>query len=398
MKRHFWLAPALAAGLFAVAAPAAAPRIAVWDPQVGTRETRFQIDLAFHDQLAAWLREGGCAVTRLTAAQLADSAVLQAARFDACAAAGDAVPRAAIPALVAFADQGGVLMALDARIPFLVAIAPDADGRWTMSPPAPKFAWQTEEVLGPLGGRYIFSPGHHDQGMVHTATPLLKRYLPDAPDLRGVQLRGNFIVPDGGGVFYPLLRSRRNDGLDTTPQMWVMRRGRRTAIISASARYTSSAETNLWPLGRATVFALARLAQDLHDGTLALTPDMAMALDAQLPPPPPLTGRLVRGHGVDPEGAPAVVRWGQFDGSCVELGPPLAAGRTLALAVDAPPGQLPRALEAGASVQLALPAAADAAGPRFLRVRGACTNDGAVLRVARGDTVLWREQIGRAHV
>lgn len=387
------LAAGLAACMALSCSRAAAPRIAVWDPQGGTHETRFKIDRAFLDQGAAWLRTGGCEVTRLTAAQLADPAVLQAGRFDACASAGDAVPRAAIPNLLAFSEQGGVLMALDARIPFLVAIAPGADGSWTMSPQEPKFAWQTEEILGALGGRYLYSPSQHDQGILHAATPLLKRYLPEAPDLRGVKLRSNFIVTAAGGVFYPLLRSRRYDGLDTTPQMWVMRDGRRTAIVSASARYTGDAETNLWALGRATVVALAHLAKDLHDGTLTLTPEMAIALDEKLPPPPPLTGRLVRGHGVDPEGANVLARWGQFDGSCVELGPPLASGRTADLAAGAPSAQMPRALEAGAAVHLAFPAAAAASAPRFLRIRGACTNGGVVLRVAQGDTVLWRERL-----
>ena len=368
---------------------AAAPRLAVWDPQVGTHETRFQIDRAFHDQAAAWLQAGGCAVTRLTAAQVADPSVLRAASFDAYVSAGDAVPRAAIPNLLAFAEQGGVLLALDARIPYLVAIAPDQDGNWTMSPQEPKFAWQSETILNAIGGRYIFSPGLHDAGVHHTATPLLKHYLPDAPDIPNAKLRSNFIPAVNGGICYPLLRSQRYDGQETTPQMWVMRNGKRTAIVSCSARYTGCTETNVWPIGRATLVALAHLAQDLRDNTLTLTPDMALALDEHMPQPQPLTSRFVRGQGVDPEGIKPLARWGRFDGSCIELGQPLAAGRTLDVAADAPANQVPRALEAGAAMRLALPAMPDA--PCFLRIRGATVHNGAVLQVCRGTTVLWHE-------
>lgn len=378
-----------AAGSPLAHALAATPRLAVWDPQVGTHETRFQIDRAFHDQAAAWLRTGGCTVTRLTAAQVADPTVLRAADFDAYVSAGDAVPRAAIPNLLAFAEQGGVLMALDARIPFVVAIAPDQDGNWTMSPQEPKFAWQSETILNAIGGSYIYSPGLHDAGVHHTATPLLKKYLPDAPDIPNAKLRSNFIPAANGGMYYPLLRSQRYDGQDTTPQMWVMRKGKRTAIVSCSDRYTGCTETNVWPIGHATLVALAHLAQDLHRGTLTLTPDMALALDEHMPPPPPLTSRFVRGQGVDPEGIKPLARWGQFDGSCVELGQPLATGHTLDVAVDAPANQVPRALEAGAAMRLALPTTP--AAPRFLRIRGATVHSGAVLQVSLGRTVLWHE-------
>lgn len=372
---------------------AAAPRVAVWDPKVGTHESRFKIDSAFHDQASAWLSEGGCAVTRLTAAQMGDPAVLRAESFDACVSAGDAVPRQAMPALLSFAEQGGVLVALDARIPFTVAIEPDKDGWWTMSPKEPKFAWQTDVVLGAVGGRYVYSPGMHDLGMNHTVTPLLKRYLPEAPDILKTKLTSNFIFPSGGGVYYPLLRSRRYDGKDTTPQLWVMRNGKRTAIVSVSSRYTGASDTNLWAHSRATVVALARLAKDLHDGALALTPDMAIDFSEKIGPPAPLTARSVRGSGVEPEGAKPVARWGRFDGSGLEFGAALAAGQRVDVPANADCARVPGALEAGAALRLTVPAAKGDPLPRFLRVRGAYREPGVTLRVSVGDTVFWNETL-----
>lgn len=372
---------------------AAAPRVAVWDPKVGTHESRFKIDSAFHDQAAAWLKEGGCAVTRLTAAQMGDPAVLRAEDFDACISAGDAVPRQAMPALLSFAEQGGVLVALDARIPFTVAIEPDKDGWWTMSPKEPKFAWQTDAVLGAVGGRYVYSPGMHDLGMNHTVTPLLKRYLPEAPDILKTKLTSNFIFPSGGGVYYPLLRSQRYDGKDTTPQMWVMRNGKRTAIVSVSSRYTGASDTNLWAHSRATVVALARLAKDLHDGALALTPDMAIEFSEKSGPPAPLTARSVRGSGVEPEGAKPVARWGRFDGSGIEFGAALVAGQSVDVTANADCARVPGALGAGAALRLAVPDAKGDTSPRFLRVRGAYREPGVILRVSVGDAVLWNETL-----
>ena len=395
INKHDCHATTAALLLIAASAFAAdAPRVAVWEPQTGTHEMRFRIDCAFHNQAAAWLKEAGCAVTRLTAAQMGDPAVLRPETFDACVSAGDAVPRQAIPSLLAFAERGGVLVALDARIPFLVAIEPDKDGWWTMSPKEPKFAWQTEAVLGAVGGHYVYNAAQHDLGMNHTATPLLKRYLPEAPDILNTRLASNFILPAGNGVVYPLLRSRRYDGKDTTPQMWVMRDGKRTAIVACSARYTGATDTNLWSFSRETLAALAHLAKDLHDGAVALTPDMAIDLSEKIGPPAPLTSRWVRGAGVDPEGAKPVARWGRFDGSGIEFGAALAAGQTADVPAGAAPAQVPGALGAGASLRLHVPGDAGEASPRFLRVRGAFRDPGVALRVSTGEQVLWNEALG----
>ncbi len=368
-----------------------APRVAVWDPVFGTSEGRFKIDPKSLDQVAAWLQKGGAQVSRVSTDELGDAAKFSAARFDALFLPGDSFPRAATAALQKFAAEGGVLVGLNARVPFNVAIAPETDGKsWTMSPKTPTFAWQSGDInFKSLGLRYIYNPAKHDQGVKNLATPLLKKYLPDAPDILE-KLPSGWIVPtDVDGVkttYYPLVRSLRVDGADTTPQLYLTQNGKRLGIISSNPWYTLGTDPQRWPLAEKTVVALAQIANDYRDGKLKLTPADAIDLPENQAPPEPMRHRQVKAS-VNPEGAKPVARWGAFDGGSFELGEPLKGEKSLA--VGAKNGEFPRRLEAGATLKLALPDLAG--GAKFLRIRGAYNQTGAALRADFGADTVWNE-------
>ncbi len=336
--------------LTAILAWSGEPRVAVWDPERGTREFRFKLDLVQLDAAASALQ-----ARRVTTEQLDDLA----AKYDVLILPGDSVPKSGLTALQTFTDQGGVLVALSGRIPFLVAIEKEPDGWWTMAPKNPTFAWQTEALLGHLGLRYVFNVGMHDQGVMHTVTPLLKQYVPDAADLSQGKLAGNFFVPTGGEV-YPLIRSRRIDGADVIPQLYVVQNGKRREIIATLDSYLKETKT---------LVAMAHLAGDLRDGTLILTPEMRVELAVK--PLPPLRNRLPIGS-VEPDKATPVIRWGKFDGSSFDLGAPL-----------------PPSLAPGATATLQLPARGP--GLLFLRVRGAYAASGSGLSAKFGNTIVWNE-------
>ena len=303
-------------------AQAAAPRVAVWDPQVGTDQTRFAIDLAMYDRVTEGLRAGGVEVARLTAEQIADPQTFGADGFDAVMFGDEVIPKVTIPAVLKFMDEGGVLVGLGGKLPFCVRIErPEDGGKWRMAPMEPTFAWQTGEVLNHLHLKYIYRPAMHNVARQFTATPLLRCYLPEASDPQG-RLRNWWIVPftskgDAGEVF-PLIRSRRIDGADVTPQMFVARRGGRHAILSLNAFYADGSEREVWPHADATVVALAQLATDLRAGKLQLTPEQAVSIPEDLPPPQPLRSRRPYAS-VEPEAATPLARFGRFDGSSFDL-------------------------------------------------------------------------------
>jgi len=338
-------------GAFQGTSHADTPRIAVWDPEHGTRETRFQLDLDLLNRDAAALTAGGCQVSRVTAAQIADSSAFSATKYDALLLTGETLPIGDLGAIEKFSDAGGVVLDLGVQVPFLIAIAPGPDGFWQLSPQSPPFAWQRTDLQTWFGIKYTYRPAMHDQGTVHHPTPLLLHYLPAAaPILR--KLPSRWITPSGDGAIYPLLRSQRADGLDVTPQIYVAQNGAHTAII-ANPGYADAGAQN-WPAPASVLVALAHLAGDLRSGAVQARPATA---------------------GVDPDGATPIQRWGKFDGSCLDLAPALPDGAT---GTD-----LPRSLGAGASVTLALPSALTwPTGPCFVRVRGAYNASDAGLTIA----------------
>ncbi len=374
-----WLAVgvgwACGAGPPAFAEPA---RVAVFDPVRGTDQTRFVIDLAAYDRAARAMRDAGITVDRLTADQINDPSGFNAQRYDAIFFGGQIIPRSAIPAVKRFADEGGVLVGLGGKLPFTTAIEPGDDGKWRMSPMKPKFAWQTGEVLGHFHAKYVYKPAMHDQAERFTVTPLLKRYLPGAVDPVG-KLRNWWIVPYSyrgeAGEYFPLIRSQRIDGADVTPQVFIVRRGGRHAILCLNAFFTDGGQPGTWAQSDELVVALARIAADLKHGRLDLAGELKAEVREDLGPPAPLRSRRAA-KGVDPEGAPPIARWGRFDGSSFDLDPT----------------GLPARLDPGQSVTLALPDdARDPGGPRFLRIRGAYNATGSGLRAAVGDAVLINE-------
>ncbi|HVF09427.1 MAG TPA: hypothetical protein VNA16_01415, partial [Abditibacteriaceae bacterium] len=269
-------------------------------------------------------------------------------------------------------------------------------------PKEPRFAWQINDILSHFGLKYIFDPARHDQGVRHTAMPLLKKYLPNAPAIKR-RLAGMWVVPfkvgGGPGESYPLVRSQRLDGMDVPPQLFVVRNAMRTAIVSFSPLFTggdivgagvglTAEDAKLWPLERETVVALARLAGDLRRGKVHLTPEMKVEVRADLPPPEPLRTLLPTGS-VNPEGAKAEVRWGKFDGASWELGEPLAAGHWEGLLVGGADKEFPRALQPGAILKLVLPKWGQ--GARYLRIRGGFAASGAGLCATLGETTVWNE-------
>ena len=368
-----------------------APKIAVFDPQGGTREGRFKLDLPFYNQVADTLEDAGMSVARVSSDGLNDANAFDAKKFDALFLQGDSFPKANIKSLQKFADEGGILVALGANVPFLVQTAQNPEGTWTMEPKSPNFAWQSNAILGYFNAKFIYNEAMHDAGVLNTPTPLLKKYLPEAPSINE-KMPARFVVPfDGGGrsgEFFPLLRSQRVDGQDVTPQIYVMRSGKRMAIVASNAFLTKGDDPR-WPLGQKTVVALARLAHDLRANPGLLTPDLKIALSEDVPLPEPLRTRLASGE-VNPEGAKPLVRWGKFDGTSSELGEILRSAQSREVALNTPSNQIPRALEGGATLKLALPNL-PANAQKWLRVRGGFGATGAGLRAQIGEQTLWNE-------
>ncbi len=374
-----------------IAVPGAwAQRVAVWNPEAGTKQSRFRVSLELHDRAATLLKTAGLTVDRVTADQLADAAAFNGAKYEAFVFAGDAVPRAALENLKKFLDDKSVLVALHAEVPFLVAIAKDKDGSWTMSPDTPTFAWQTEELLTYAGGKYFYNPAFHGIGRKHTVTPLFKSYLPAAPELAMQVLDTRFVVPWQGGEYYPLIRSLRLDGRDAMPQLWVMRNRGRTSVVCGSPIWTGNAKPEIWALSDQTVVAMTRLACDLRRGKATLDPADKIALSEKMPPPEPLTTRLAR-TSVDPENVKPLARWGKFDGSCLELGLALAVGKAAVLEAGAADNAVPRGLEAGAAVTFKMPAKPIQVA-LVARIRGAFAATGGVMTVRVNGEPVWSER------
>lgn len=353
------------------------PRVAVWDPEKPASHSRVQLFAEHLDRAAGSWRRSGVKVMRLTAEQLADPAQFDATRFDLVVIPGEVVPGTVLPALRTFSEAGGVVMNLGGKIPLVNRLARRADGTWTVSPETPAFAWQTEEALGLFGVRYVYSPPRHDLARRFTSTPLLKRYVPEAEDLAGIL--ENWWIPtvtvEGAtGEYFPLVRSQRVDGVDVTPQVAIVRAGKRHAILCLNPLFTVGAKPELWRHSDALLTALARIACDLRSGALVLTPDLRVDVPANLAPPLPLR-TCADTPGVVPEAhaTETLAQFGRFNDSSLDL--------------DA--GPLPATLAPGASVTLDLPPLPE--GPLCLRVRGAYADSGAALRAEIGGRTVLHE-------
>ncbi len=221
--------------------------------------------------------------SRLTAEQIEDSEQFSAKKFDALMLPGDAFPRHTTQSLQRFAAEGGILISLGAGpVPFLIAIEKPPGGTWTPSPVAPDKAWETSDIYNKVFGLvYNDVPARRDDGVRHEATPLFKKYLTAPPDAPVIQqpLPSRWLVPRLGAELYPLIRSRRADGLDTVPQLFIVQNktpdATQTGIVAISDFFTKA---TTGPLAKQTVVALAKIAADLKSGALQLSPEDKMEL------------------------------------------------------------------------------------------------------------------------
>ncbi len=369
------------------------PKIAVWNPEKGTSESRFSLDLKALDKASVWLKEAGCKVERLTAEQINDPKLFNADNFDALMINGDAFPKMNIQAYKSFVEKGGVLVSLGAKIPFLIAIAKETDGSWTMSPKTPAFAWQSMEILKLFNMKYVYNEAMHDKGVEHAPTQLLKNYLPDAKEIKG-NIRGWWMIPysdaSGKGEVYPLIRSKRLDGLDTTPQIFIAKKGENKAIFCLNEWFTDESDTKRWTSSKELVVAFAKIAKDLKDKKIDLSKETPIQISENTPPPAPMRSMMPTGS-VEPEGAKPVIRWGAFDGSGAEFGDPVKEGQEKSIALNSSAKEFPSSLEPKAVIKLAIPKLPEDI-PCFLRLRFCFVNTGAGLKVKLGDSILLNEQ------
>lgn len=399
--------------LLGCAVQGAVPRVAVWDPQVSTVQSRFTVDKDYLDDVAGWLTAADVGVERLTAAQIADPARFDAGRFDALFVQGGAVPADNVDAYVRFLDAGGILVALASPNLFEIKIAQDAAGAWKLSPEEPRFAWQTDAVHSALGMQFRSETAMAQAGVRHTPSPLLRAYLPEASEVLR-PLTARWFTPTNA-VFHPLVRSQLASGEDYTPQVFLCVSGARRAILCSSGFWTAGPDTDQtlgvggqfrssgfrpggagsevgeWPHGRAMVVAFARLAADLRAGTVDLDGASAVTPVEAVVAPAPLASRGLA-TGIAPEGARALARWGRFDGSRLELGADAAPGSRTRVAASGAARAVPGGLPSGASIAFALPALPSDA-PLYVRLRCAVTNSATHVRLAVGDTVLWHEEL-----
>ncbi|MDF3127673.1 hypothetical protein P0Y35_00545 [Kiritimatiellaeota bacterium B1221] len=338
-------------------------RVAVFDPVEGTIHNRLSLSLSRYDQLAETLKECGFEVSRLTLGDLLNPEIFSPDKLDVIVFEGSDVPRKAIPEIKRFTSEGGVLMNVGGRVPLLVAIEPDASGKWQMSPMQPRFAWQTSELHRHFGFKYVYNPLMHNQGKVHAVSPLLASY---APELRAPEkpLSHMWLVSLDQGVFYPLIDAKRVDGAEVTPQVFIAENEGARSVISLSRELTDPDNEGGWSHGGELLTAMAQIAVDLHQGKLILDPAQAVMIPEELPAPEPLQTRLTEGS-VNPEDAEVLVRWGEFNGSSAEL-------------KNSPLGSR---LSPGESVEVDLPEIKGDA-PVYLRIRFAYDATYAGLRVS----------------
>lgn len=361
-------------GLLLIAAIAlgSPPTLAVWDPQVGGSETRFAIDREWLTRVAGWLKDGGLPVSRITADELADNGVFNAKSVAALFMPGDTVPRNRLDSLKRFANEGGVLVALDARMPWVVAMELGPDAAWRLSPREPKFAWQTQDLLNHLGLEYLYDPPRHDTGVRHVLSDLGNKYLAGAfQDLNALR-PGLWVLPLGGARYVPLIRTRRADGADVVPLVAMVESGSIKSIVCTDGRLTKAGDA-----AARMVVGLGRLALDWHGGRLSIHEGDRISLNRTLPILGPLSKRPATGK-VNPEGAIPLRRWGEFNGSDLDL------------PESAPAEGLPRRMGPGETAVMNLLPRKEAS---WLRLRLAVQSTGATLRVKWGGETLWHETL-----
>jgi hypothetical protein len=362
--------------------------VVVWDPIKGTGERRFTLSPEHMNQVASWLTQAGIKVTRLTSEQLADAKQFSAKQYDALFMDGLTLPSVAIKAMQLFADDGGVIVNMGSGVPFLVKIKQKDDQTWTMDPPTPRFAWQTNDLNRHLGIKYYYDIKRHNQGVIHTITPLFEKYFKDSDQVKLPEgmLPSAWTIPnsdrDETAKYYPLIRSQRVDQLDVIPQLFISRFHDRLSIHAISSYFTGKEKADWWPAAEQTVVAIASMAYDLKNKNIKLDDYLSIGIDRDMPSPKPLTSRRAVGD-VQPATGNVIHTWGKFNGVSHELGEPVDT------VMNKPTNTLPKELGPGASIELLLPTNASQA--THLRYRVAYDKDASGLQFKIGKHVLLNE-------
>ncbi|MFG0248232.1 MAG: hypothetical protein ACF8OB_05040 [Phycisphaeraceae bacterium JB051] len=366
----------------------AQPNVVVWDPVKGTGERRFTLSPDHMDQVASWLAQAGIKITRLTAEALADKNTFSAKQYDALFMDGLTVPSVAIKAMQQFADDGGIMVNMGSGVPFLVKIKQKPDETWTMDPPTPRFAWQTNDINRHLGIKYYYDVKRHNQGVIHTLTPLFEKYFKDTGKVKLPEgmLPSAWTIPNSDrhetARYYPLVRSQRVDQLDVIPQLFISRFHDRLSIHAIAPYFTGKEKADWWPAAEQTIVAIAHMAYDLKNKNINLDDYLSIGIDRNMPSPKPLRSRRAIGD-VQPATGTVVATWGKFNGVSHELGEPVNS------IIDRPTNILPQELGPGASIQLQLPNNATQA--THLRYRIAYNKDASGLCIAVGKHILLNE-------
>ena len=373
----------------------AQPKALVWDPETKGATPRAEVSPESAVELCRALRSAGGFVQTITADAMCKRSRELAADADALFFAGVGFPLRTVEPIKAFLDAGGVLVSCEDRVPFLIGLANDSPDRlWRLSPEEPKFAWQTDEILSYIGLTYRYDPSRHSQGVLHQPTPLLSRFSPGLKEIRG-RLDSMWVVPVPGARYTPLFRSLRSDGKEVPGPLYLISYKGRNAIVCTSPLLLMGRAPETWPdaekLRRGVLLLAAALRKDPG---LVRTSDVA-ELDLSAPGEPRTPMDRISAGGVDPEGVPALVRWGRFDGSSMDLGAPLPSRENQVIAAGAGMESVPRRLDAGSSVTLGLPDGIrqEKGANCYFRLRGAYAQSDTGLKVSVGDTVLWNERL-----
>jgi len=349
----------------------AEPKVAVWDPETKSTEPRISFDPAVIRASVAGLKSAGIEAQLLIAERIAADDFPGASAYDALVIASESFPEIIIPAIRRFADEGGVVIAIGQGVPLLNKIVSGSDRGWRLSPGKPKFAWQTGALYGHLGLTYKYKPQYHDMGVRHRPSSVLHRFAPELPELLE-RPPVAWAPPRKGVKLYPLIRSFRTDGLEVPGLLYVLENGRRRSIICTAPKLLLGTDPKVWPQARRTFAAVCELARRLHAKENLFGDGDALKVVENPPVEKVMPLSRTAESSVNPEGAEPIVRWGRFDGSCLDLSEGHRRDR-----------ELPRALAPGESVTLDLPSEVRS-GAAYLRVRGAYVSTGAGLKASIG--------------
>lgn len=279
-----------------------APRVAVWNPVFSGGQPWVPVDPDSMSQVAAWLEHRGVLVKLLRADQLRDNQQFSPEQFDALYLPGVGFPWSARLAIQNYCRGGGIVISLGGNpFPLRHALFPAQTGRWVTAPASTQEPAPSPHLLHELMGLEATRSNPTETaptqvGQKHFTTVLLRKYLPQAPDLTE-DLVSPQLQPWTGqkGVVhvYPLVLSHDGSGQPVFPQLSVIENGKAILICGLSDIFFKTRPTSGWKLPIDTTVALAFLARDLRTGTTQLEavdrmkwPGASPNLEQQAPAPP----------------------------------------------------------------------------------------------------------------